>query len=121
MNGTDEFWKAISEFQPAVRKPIQYRAYYSKPDGKIITRACNPEDAEWPSGSYIVITKEQYNSIHPTFDIVVNGKIVRKKNDTVYSKRLVKDDNGRYTSLPNNIIFVAEKGDNYRIKEISND
>jgi hypothetical protein len=111
--------KAILAFEPAPRKEFEYRVYYE--GSEITTRMCNPSDGNWPEGDYIVITKEQYNTIHPVYDVVINGKLTRIKNSALEGKRLEKTDKGPYISLLNNIIFVANEGDNYKIKKITNE
>ena len=47
----------------------------------------------------------------------VSGKLYQVKSQDPSRLQLELGDDGKYTSLKNNIIFVAEEGDNYKQKE----
>ena len=115
MSSISEFWKALNSFKPAAPKVHEYRVYYE--GNKIVKTICNPVDADWPEGLFIVLTKEQYSNLSLTNYNVVNNKLVRKIHHGAGVLLELAED-GEYTSLPNNIIFVADEGDNYKVKEI---
>ena len=115
MNSTSEFWKAFSAWTPTEIQEIEYRAYYN--DSKILYTLSNPVNAEWPDGNWINITKQQYVEYHPIYNMVVDGKLVMKVPKDINSVQLEQDSDGEYISLKNNIIFVAEEGDRYKLKD----
>jgi len=115
LSDTSEFWKAVNNFKPVPRIVFEYRAYYEQ---EVVTQIiCDPVDADWPEGDYIVITKQQYSEFHPVNNIVVNRKLVKRINNRTRGVQLELSADGNYTSLPNNIIFVAATGDTYKLKD----
>lgn len=77
-----------------------------------------PADDVWPEDfDWIDITKKEYNETRPAYNIIVDGKIVAPPpSDTTWIK-LERAEEGPFTSAPNNIIFAADKGDNYKFKD----
>ena len=75
-----------------------------------------PEDQDWPNGDWIPVTFEQYNVPRPDFHVIINGEIVCPTPTDSTWVQLEKADSGQFTSLKDNIIFVSNEGDHYRIK-----
>jgi hypothetical protein len=117
LKGTDEFWKAINNYKPQVLPKIIYKAYYDK-DTKCITSAMSgPEDNPWPEGG-IEISKELYKDTGRLYRMkVLAGKLVEMPAQDGSRLQLEKASDGTFTSLKDNIIFRASKGDNYKQKE----
>lgn len=114
MNSTSEFWKAIEDWVPPERVEIEYRLYHT---GVTIDSALsNPADGPWPPGDYITVTRQEYDEVNYTRNRVVDGKMVRVVPPDVNVLRLEKSHDGEFTSLPNNIIFACDTGDNYKRK-----
>lgn len=115
MTGIDEFWKAVNNHEPQVLPVIEYRAYHK--DGKVVSALSGPADNDWPKDG-ISITKELYENTSLLYRCrVIDGELVEVKSQDPGRLQLEQAEDGPLTSLKNNIIFVAEKGDNYKQKE----
>jgi hypothetical protein len=112
LSNTSEFAKAWNNYKPRKKRIITHRAYYEGEE--ILFMRSGPEDEEWPEGDWITVTREEYDTFRPGYEIVKDGKIVKPKRIDPARLKLEKAAEGEFTSLPNNIIFVAEKGDNYK-------
>ena len=112
MSDTSEFWKALANHTPRPKVEFEYRVYYK--GTTIQEKLCNITDAEWPEGDYIKVTKEEFNLIRPLYNRVVDGKLIKVSPRDPRQRLLEKDTDGDYTSRKDNIIFVAENGDNYK-------
>ena len=116
MNGTDEFLKAWNNRPPRKKRTTECRAYYE--GTKIVSTRSGDKDGEWPKGNSIVITRELYSNTSALYRMrVIDGKLVQIKQVAPGKLQLVESEDGTFTSLPNNIIFAAKKGDNYKQKE----
>lgn len=116
MNGTDEFLKAWNNRPPRKEITIECRAYYE--GTKIVSTHSGDKDGEWPEGDSIVISRDLYKNTSALYrHCVIDGKLVQIKRGDPGQLQLVQAKSGKYTSLPNNIIFAAKKGDNYKQKE----
>ena len=115
MTGIDEFWKAVKNHKPRKPAVIEYRAYHK--EGTITSAMSGPTDREWPAGG-IDISKELYENTSLLYRCrVINNELVEVKSQDPGRLQLEKAEDGPLTSLKNNIIFAAEKGDNYKQKE----
>lgn len=115
MTGTSEFWKAIKNHKPRKAVVIEYRAYHK--DGKIVSALSGAADSDWPKDG-ISITEELYKNTSLLYRCrVINNELFEVKSQDPGRLQLEQAEDGKYTSLKNNIIFVAEKGDNYKQKE----
>ena len=115
MTGTDEFWKAVNNTPPQKLAVIEYKAYHE--DGKIISALSGPADSDWPKDG-IAITKELYKDTSLLYRCrVIDGKLVEVKSEDPAKLQLELAADGKFTSLEDNIIFAAEKGDNYKQRE----
>ena len=114
MTGTSEFWKAVKNHKPQVLPVIEYRAYHK--DGKVVSATSGAAE-KLPEGG-IAITKELYEDTSLLYRCrVIDGKLYQVKSQDPSRLQLEKAEDGPLTSLKNNIIFAAEKGDNYKQKE----
>jgi len=101
---------------PRKKITIECRAYYE--DTKIVSTCSGDRDGEWPAGDSIVISKDLYKNTSLLYRCrVIDGKLVQVKHEPPGKLQLDKTKDGTFTSLPNNIIFAAKKGDNYKQKE----
>lgn len=114
MSGTSEFLKAVKNAKPQVLPVIEYRAYHK--DGKVISALSGPADQDWPEGG-INITKELYKDTSKLYRCrVILGNIFEVKAEDPRKLQLEQAPKGTFTSLKDNIIFRAHKGDNYKLK-----
>jgi len=115
LTGTSEFWKAVKNHKPRKAVVIEYRAYHK--DGKVVSAMSGPADQEWPEDG-IAISEELYKNTSLLYRCrVIDGKLVEVKSQDPGRLQLEQAEDGKYTSLKNNIIFAAKKGDNYKQKE----
>ena len=120
MKGIDEFYKALKDAPRQKLAVIEYRVYHT--GTKVLYAVSNPADAEWPEGDSIVISKKMYKEMAgPLHYKVMKGKLVQVRAQDGSKIQLERAKNGKFTSLPNNIIFAAEKGDNYIQTEYDDD
>ena len=114
MTGTSEFWKAVKNHKPQKLAVIEYRAYHK--DGKVVSATSGAAE-KLPKGG-IAITKELYENTSLLYRCrVIDGELVKVKSQDPARLQLEQAEDGPLTSLKNNIIFVAEEGDNYKQKE----
>jgi hypothetical protein len=115
LSGTSEFWNAIN--RPLKKPPvIEHRAYHV--DGKVTSAHSGPVDGDWPDGDSIVISAEMYKNTSLLYrSRVIKGELVQVKLADPRTIQLEPATTGPYTSLKDNIIFAAKKGDNYKQKE----
>jgi hypothetical protein len=115
LKDTEEFLKAIRNRKPRVKKEIVFRLYYE--GTKILFMQSGPEDQEWPEGDWISITRKEYDETRPSYNMIIDGMIAKPlPMDTTWIQ-LEKADNGPFTTLKDNMIFVADEGDKYRVKD----
>lgn len=116
MNGIEEFLKAWNNRPVKKKRIIEYRAYYE--GTKIVSTCSGDKDGEWPEGNSIIIDQSLYRNTSALYRMrVIDGKLIQVKAEDPSKLQLEKAKDGKYTTLPNNIIFAAKKGDNYKQKE----
>ena len=76
-----------------------------------------PKEQEWPDGTWMYITKEEYEVTRPDYNVIIKGKIAKPLPIDAAWVQLEKADDGPFTSLKDNIIFAAEEGDKYKMKD----
>jgi len=87
----------------------EYRIHYDAKTKIAIRKTMRPADE---SESYITVDKETYDSIEFCGRYqVVNGKLEEAKTEKIPTKKIVRDPNGRFATLRNNLIFIV--GDDY--------
>ena len=116
MNSTEEFLKAWNNRPVREKIEIEYRAYY---ENKTVISACSGDKKGlWPDGKYVIIDEQLYKDVSRLYrSKVVNGKLVEIRKSNLKTLQLERAETGPFTSLPNNIIFAAAEGDNYKEKE----
>ena len=115
MDGTSEFWKAVNNMPPRKKVEIIYKAYVT--NGKVTSAMSGPIDNDWPEGG-IEISAELYKDTSLLYRCkLINGKLVQVKQEDPRKLQLEQSKDGQFISLPDNIIFAAEEGDNYIQKE----
>ena len=105
------FFKALAEFSPPVAEEPEYRIYYDTETG--IPYALSMEK---PEGTYVTVTKEQFETAILNRIRIRDGVI---KNLDFYPKSVLKlqrDPDGEFTTVTNDMMIVATVGDNYTIK-----
>jgi len=106
------FWKALAEFAPPVVETPEYRLYYDIETGKPYSLSM-----EKPKGDYIVISKEQFESVILSRIRIKDGAIkyidFRPKNVL----KLQCDADGEFTTITNDMMIVSSTGDRYSIKK----
>jgi hypothetical protein len=118
LKGSKEFWKGVKQSKPQVLKEIVYYAYYDWKTKCITSARSGPEDEEWPEGRKIKISKELYRDTSKLYRCkVFLGKLIMAVGNDRSKLRLEPCESGTFISLTNNIIFRAEKGDKYKLKE----
>ena len=106
------FWKALSEFAPPVVETPEYRLYYDIETGKPYALSMDK-----PKGDYIVISKEQFESVILSRIRIKDGAI---KYIDFHVKNVLKlqcDADGEFITVPNDMMIVATIGDRYSIKQ----
>ena len=117
MTGTDEFWKAVNNATPQVLPEIIYKAYYDKDTKCVCSAMSGPADNPWPEDG-IEISKELYKDTGRLYRCkVLAGKLIEMPARDGNKLQLEKANDGTFTSLKDNIIFRASKGDNYKQRE----
>ena len=115
MNSTEAFLEALRTFKPREKKEIVFRLYYK--GSKILFMQSGTEDQEWAEGDWISITKKEYNETRPNYHVIIDGEIIEPAPmDSTWIK-LEKAEDGPFITLKNNMIFVAEEGDRYQLKD----
>jgi len=105
-----EFWKAIKEFEPKPRIVPEYRLYY---EGTIPVLKTD----EKRDGDYLVISKEQYDTLRMSRCRVIEGKIIEIDMSPKCILQLKSDINGQFFTTENNMIFATNTGDGYSLRE----
>lgn len=109
---SDAFFKAVAEFVPPIVEAPDYRLYYDVETGKPTSITTDNI-----AGSYIVITKEQYNTLILSRIRIKDGEIkaidFRPKNVL----KLQLSPTGEFTTVSNDLMIVAPTGDTYTIKK----
>ena len=105
------FFKALAEFTPPVVETPEYRLYYDTTTGIPYSLS-----TEKPNGDYIVITKEQFESVILSRIRIKDGAI---KYVDFHPKNVLKlqhDTDGEFTTVLNDMMIVSTTGDRYSIK-----
>ena len=108
---SEEFFKALGMVDyPEVKEP-SYRLYYGE-DGRAIAVSM----VEMP-GTYIDITKHEFETLRISQTRVVDGKITLIDTKPKNMLKLTSDDKGEFVTMPNDMMIVATTGDRYSIKK----
>jgi hypothetical protein len=106
------FFKALEEFIPPVVEQLEYRIYYDIETGKPYSLS-----TEKLKGEYIVVSKEQFESVILSRIRIKDGAIkyidFRPKNVL----KLQLDSEGEFTTVANDMMIVSTTGDRYSIKK----
>ena len=65
------FFKALAEFKPHVAEPPEYRIYYDAETGVPYSLS-----TEKPEGTYIVVTKEQFESKTALLNTLTSARVM---------------------------------------------
>ena len=109
---SDAFFKAVAEFIPPAVVTLEYRLYYDVETEK--PTLLTTDDI---AGTYIVITKEQYNTLILSRIRIKDGAI---KVIDFHPKNVLKlqlNPAGEFTTVTNDMMIVASTGDTYTIKK----
>ena len=105
------FFQALAEFKPHVAESPEYRIYYDAETGVPYSLS-----TEKPEGAYIVVTKEQFETVILTRIRIKDGAIkyidFRPRNVL----KLQLDADGEFTTVPKDMMIVSTSGDRYSIK-----
>ena len=91
--------------QPVIDFTPEYRIYYNKETGEIVSLAATEYQVEPPEGDYIVLPQNDWRLIRTDIHKIVDGEIRTPKAATTYN--LVKADTG-YGTVENNPYFVGD-------------
>ena len=105
------FFKALEEFTPPVVEPLEYRIYYDPQTGIPWTLT-----TEKPNGAFIVITKEEYDSVILSRIRIRDDKIKYIDFHPKNVLKLQRDTDGEFTTITNDMMIVSTTGDRYSIK-----
>jgi hypothetical protein len=109
MSNNDDQLSTLLEALLAYETPpdyvFEYRVYYDPQ-----TKECTRKTIEQDEGSFIVVSKEQYDEIHfsPNY-YVEDGKVVKKKLDFMYEK-LLKSSTTGYKTIKGHNMFLVDNG-----------
>lgn len=106
------FFKALAEFKPHVAEPPEYRIYYDAETGVPYSLSM-----EKPEGTYIVVTKEQFETVILKRIRIKDGAI---KYIDFHPRNVLKlqlDSEGEFTTVPKDMMIVSTTGDRYSIKK----
>ena len=109
---SDNFFKALAEFVLPATEPPEYRIYYDKETGKPYALSM-----ENPEGTYIVVTKEQFETLILNRILIKNGEIKYIDFHVKNVLKLQHDPAGEFTTVTNDMMIVSTTGDNYSIKK----
>lgn len=106
MNSTNEFLLALSQLQPLVQEPIEYRIHYDS-TGNIImcTMQQHPTDT-----TYIVVSKYEYDNYFRY--TVVDNKLKLIEMNPEQHVQLKKSTTG-YKVVKNHAGLIVEPGETY--------
>ena len=106
------FFQAVAEFVPPVVEQPEYRIYYDVETGVPYSLSM-----EKPEGTYIVVTKEQ-------FETSILSRIRIKDSVIKYLDfhpqnvlKLQRDSTGEFCTVTNDMMIVSTTGDKYSIKK----
>ena len=105
---SDAFFQALQSLQPQETVEREYRLYYDSESGNPLFYTGTDEP-----GTYIVVDKQTYD-ISNYHCVVKDGKIINLNTVGAYRK-LVPGDTG-VTTHTDNVMIVAETGQNWAIK-----
>lgn len=108
---SEEFFKALSMVETPVDNEPYYRLYYGE-DGRAIAVSM----VDMP-GTYIDITKHEFETLRISQTRVVDGKIKLIDNELKNMLKLTPDDDGEFITMPNDMMIVSTTGDRYSIKK----
>lgn len=97
---------AFAALQPMPVIVFEYRVYYEP-----ITRECTIKTVnEQPVGSFITVTREQYDAIEfcPNYIVNIHGGIEKKIVDFTPKKMLKLNKAGQYQTIKDNNIFRVD-------------
>jgi hypothetical protein len=102
---TDSFLEAIASYVPPAPIVVEHRIYYDS-----ATRECTYKTIYDDKGSYIVVTREEYDAIEfcPNYYIAKDGKIVKKRFDFVTYKLLKLEKDGEFHTMKGCNIFRVD-------------
>jgi hypothetical protein len=105
---TDNLLAAFADFSATPEVKFEYRVYYNP-----TTKVCLFNTIEKPEGTFIVVTREQYDAIEfcPNYIITKSGKLERKKVEFNEQKVLQLSNTG-YRTLKDHNMFIVD--DNYK-------
>ncbi len=101
----DNLIAAFAALQPMPIVEFEYRVYYEP-----ITRECTIKTIEQPIGSFVVVTREQYDSIEfcPNYFVSNHNEVVKKPIDFTTKKQLSLHSNGEFRTVKDNNIFRVD-------------
>ena len=106
MNTTDEFLLALSQLQPIVEEPIEYRIHYNdNGDITMCTMQNHPRDT-----TYIVVTKHEYENYFRY--TIVDNKLKLVDTNTGYRVQLKKSSSG-YKVVKDHAGLILEPAESY--------
>jgi hypothetical protein len=109
---SEAFFKAAAEFMPPAVITPEYRLYYDVETGNPISLT-----TDHLQGTYIVITKTQYNTLILSRIRIKDGDI---KVIDLQPKNMLKlqlSPTGEFVTVSNDMMIVASTGDSYTIKK----
>ena len=106
------FFQAVAEFVPPVVEQPEYRIYYDVETGVPYSLSM-----EKPEGTYIVVTKEQFETSILSRIRIKDGVIKYIDFRPLNVLKLQRDVDGEFTTVKNDMMIVSTTGDNYSIKK----
>jgi hypothetical protein len=106
------FFKALEEFTPPVVEQLEYRIYYDIETGKPYSLS-----TEQLKGDYIVVSKEQFESVILSRIRIRDNKIKYIDFQPKNVLKLQCDTDGEFTTITNDMMIVSTTGDRYSIKK----
>lgn len=113
MSGNDEFLAALAGFEQENTDKVEHRLYYNKVTGEALFLTC-----EKPDGDYVVVTKEEHETLRMAYTRVKDGKIKNLELSPECTLRLQRADHGRWRTCKNNMIFVTDNDNDCDYYEI---
>lgn len=98
-----EFWKALELVEPTEVLDIEYKLYYNKQTNEPICLSTETLDKD-----YIVITKEQYNTLRMDYILIVDGVVKERVLKRDVTLRLEPNVDGEFKTFKDNMMFVAD-------------
>lgn len=100
---TEAFQEALQNFKPKERYTSEYRVYYNKETGEVLSSIVTKHNIDPPQGDYIVITSKQYPPRH--LAQVKDQKLVYPTPDS-RAYNLAPSDSG-YGTIKNNPYIIG--------------